>query len=387
MHARQITIIALAAGTTLACSSIAHADDPTLAPDAPIRARIGGYVYINARTGERTVSTSPSPTRDDSFPHFVNEDSSSNGYWFWGMDNPTQTFPTTVGGGQRIGGEAASWGDVAFDTRIDAFVFGYATYLLCAPVEPLENLDMTMWWYDCDAGDNSLEAVPVVGITIEDLNGGDCTFFTDAITGWIYTIDVAGTGLEFEIGDTDGSFTGITGASSTGCDKDDTDGSPKADFGWSYVFDQSETGIPLGIIGPFLVLPASADTHEDDHMPTGASGNADGVPDQFDFYKNPSGGLRELHAGTYNFGGWPAQPYSSFHLGLYGPTGPDCTPADFNADTIVDVLDFLDFIDDFGSCENQPAPCGSTADADLTGDTIVDILDFLRFFDLFGQCG
>lgn len=66
--------------------------------------------------------------------------------------------------------------------------------------------------------------------------------------------------------------------------------------------------------------------------------------------------------------------------------GPDCSVANYNGDADVDILDFLDFLDDFGSCENQPAPCGSVSDADLTGDTIVDILDFLEFFEYFGVC-
>ncbi len=64
---------------------------------------------------------------------------------------------------------------------------------------------------------------------------------------------------------------------------------------------------------------------------------------------------------------------------------PPCI-ADFNADTEVDILDFLDFFDAFGQCENAPAPCPSVeANADVNGDTLVDILDFLDFFDAFGQ--
>ena len=61
---------------------------------------------------------------------------------------------------------------------------------------------------------------------------------------------------------------------------------------------------------------------------------------------------------------------------------PLCT-ADYTGDTVVDILDFLDFIDDFSSCELQPAPCGSLGDADYNGDTFVDILDFLDFIDAF----
>ncbi|MBX3368232.1 MAG: agmatine deiminase family protein [Phycisphaeraceae bacterium] len=62
---------------------------------------------------------------------------------------------------------------------------------------------------------------------------------------------------------------------------------------------------------------------------------------------------------------------------------PSC-PADYNGDGEFDVLDFLDFLDDFGQCEAQPGPCGGIADADVNGDTIVDVLDFLDFLDAFG---
>jgi len=66
-------------------------------------------------------------------------------------------------------------------------------------------------------------------------------------------------------------------------------------------------------------------------------------------------------------------------------TSPPC-PSDVNGDTESDILDFLDFIDSFGTCENQPAPCAGSSgvDADFNGDTAVDILDFLDFFDAFG---
>ncbi len=64
--------------------------------------------------------------------------------------------------------------------------------------------------------------------------------------------------------------------------------------------------------------------------------------------------------------------------------GVSC-PSDVNADFLVDILDFLDFIDDFATCEQQPAPCGNTVNADFNGDTFVDILDFLDFFDAFGS--
>ena len=76
-----------------------------------------------------------------------------------------------------------------------------------------------------------------------------------------------------------------------------------------------------------------------------------------------------------------------FVLALAPPPPPPC-PGDVNGDTFVDVLDFLDYFDAFGQCENQPAPCvppGTTIDADFNGDTFVDVLDFLDFFDAFGS--
>ena len=64
---------------------------------------------------------------------------------------------------------------------------------------------------------------------------------------------------------------------------------------------------------------------------------------------------------------------------------PSC-PVDVNGDTEADVLDFLDFIDAFGACDGQPAPCAgaSGVSADFNGDTSVDVLDFLDFIDAFG---
>ncbi len=65
-------------------------------------------------------------------------------------------------------------------------------------------------------------------------------------------------------------------------------------------------------------------------------------------------------------------------------TDPRQCAADYNGDEEADILDFLDFFDDFGACLNEPAPCGSVGDADFNGDTLVDILDFLDFLDAFG---
>ncbi len=63
-----------------------------------------------------------------------------------------------------------------------------------------------------------------------------------------------------------------------------------------------------------------------------------------------------------------------------------CCAADYNGHGDPgDILDLLDFFEDFGACDQQPAPCGTLGDPDVNGDTIIDILDFLDFFEAFGQ--
>lgn len=66
-------------------------------------------------------------------------------------------------------------------------------------------------------------------------------------------------------------------------------------------------------------------------------------------------------------------------------TDPTPCPADLNHDCVADIVDFLDFLDAFGTCQGQPGPCGSNGiNADYNRDTTVDVLDLLDFFDAFG---
>lgn len=62
-----------------------------------------------------------------------------------------------------------------------------------------------------------------------------------------------------------------------------------------------------------------------------------------------------------------------------------CCPADYNSDGDADILDFLDFMNDFSSCDNSSGPCGDTGNADHNGDTTVDIIDFLDFLQAFSD--
>jgi hypothetical protein len=394
MSISRSLVLLTSAGLATAAHAQPHAEHRELA-DAPRPAVLVGHVYINVSTGERTVTRTSPATR--SMDIFENQDIESNGSQYWAMDNPTLTFPTSVGGGPRVGGLATDWGDIAFDTHIDSVRFAYAT--MVGSGESVPGYTISINFHDCDNGFNDVSAVPAWRMEFHDISGWDPTLPTDVAAAWIYTIDLENSMLDFELGDTDlrcdcDCECGIV-PTGGGCDKDDTDGNPKNDFGWGYLFDQSGTGLPLALCGPMLVLPASADIIEDDHNPTGASGNADGVADAFDFYKGyntlplPWGSRdRGPYVTSYWNGGWPANPYASFYLGLSNNASVNCAPSDYNADGFVDILDFLDFTDDFGACENQPTPCTSTGnDPDIYNpDGFIDIIDFLNFFDLFGQC-
>lgn len=59
--------------------------------------------------------------------------------------------------------------------------------------------------------------------------------------------------------------------------------------------------------------------------------------------------------------------------------------AEYNGDGELDILDFLEFLQDFSECSLLPAPCGVIGNADVNGDTIVDILDLLDFMQVFGE--
>lgn len=75
------------------------------------------------------------------------------------------------------------------------------------------------------------------------------------------------------------------------------------------------------------------------------------------------------------------------YIAWWGCPAPPPCPADVNDDGLVDILDFLEFIDAFSQCEGLPAPCVGAAgiDPDFNGDTLVDILDFLDFIDRFAS--
>lgn len=60
-------------------------------------------------------------------------------------------------------------------------------------------------------------------------------------------------------------------------------------------------------------------------------------------------------------------------------------PANYNCDGAIDILDFLDFFEDFSACDQLATPCGTRGEPDINGDAMVDILDLLEFLSSFGE--
>lgn len=386
MYARQCMLLCMASGMA---SGAVHAQSvPTKVPaaggvrqfearsvsDIPIN-----HLYINLRTGERVVTPVKRGTCPQD-PVFVNEDIASNGNSWFALDDGTATPPV-------VGREVVDWGDLEFDSYVTMYRAAYVTNIGASGTggTGVAGLTMINWFYDGYDGTWGTTAIPdtpVAGFGITEIPGGDGS---GGFQGWILTIDLCGSGFEFELGDTDGT------ANNTGLDLDENTCVPadcytQNDFAWSYSFDQ--TGAGPGVIGPFLVLPEYAALCEDDFtFPTGSTAiNVDGVEDLLKIYDD----VGNLIA-VGNFGGWVPSgttPYASLFIGLYGTLGAQfgCPKADYNGDTVVDGLDLLDFLDDHALCDGQPGPCGNIGNADFNCDGEVDGLDLLDFFDVYGRC-
>lgn len=77
-----------------------------------------------------------------------------------------------------------------------------------------------------------------------------------------------------------------------------------------------------------------------------------------------------------------APTLGSFGVGL-AMLDPYCV-SDYNADgTPSEILDLLDFLQDFAGCDGSPAPCGTIGNPDLNGDGSIDVLDLLDFLQAF----
>lgn len=88
-------------------------------------------------------------------------------------------------------------------------------------------------------------------------------------------------------------------------------------------------------------------------------------------YTGPSAWITDVSGQVFGIGGFRALT----------------CPQDYNEDDMVDILDYLDFFEDFGACSGLPTPCGTYGNPDrYHGDGFVDIIDFLSFLDIMPHC-
>lgn len=362
MHSRLCSTMVVVCGgvTGLAASGALARPERS---DEFLPARLAGHVYINAATGEIVTTPGAAARLGEAF--WRNDDSFSCGSYFYGQDRPTRDESL---GRVKFGATVVDWGDVAGPAVVNGFDFAIAGSI--APDEPggvIEGFGVRIGFLDrydsvVNPGGPVTEpggagpAYEIASITLMDFwHGYDpgCSFF---FCGWLITVDLEGTGLEFTLGDA---------ASGTG---GDLDGDGLADFGYSFSFIQNQQE-PKGIVGPFLARPASL----------GGAGTAWGVVDSFSWFNSLTGPYQDYYA-DLNFGGGscPVTPYASFVMNLHGPAAASpCDAIDYNGDGLIDFGDYLEFLNRF---EQQDAS------ADLTGDGVIDFGDWLEFYNRYDSC-
>ncbi|QOI99362.1 MAG: hypothetical protein HRU70_02190 [Phycisphaeraceae bacterium] len=315
-----------------------------------------GLVYVHVASGTRVVF-GMSPRQGE--PLWMNNDRAGN-------ENAVlyQSGPARTDGRQQYVAACVDWGDITEGVYVDAFAVAYG--LGVGPngvirataanpdVDPtVYGLDLLVGFMSSENGFNDPDRAFIMNERIRDLNGVNSTN-----NGWVYLIDLGGTGREFTVSGRD------------------EDGDGRTDFGFYYQFLQNQdtdernpVPVPRSYIGPQLVLGLDG----------GGSGFpfAYGTEDAFDWFNavGQVSGLPINYHSTRSFGG---VPWSDFYMELYGSlTGPRC-PADFNDDGFVDFFDFAAFVDCFEGFECPPG-----RDSDFNRDGFVDFFDFQDYVDAF----
>jgi hypothetical protein len=356
---KKCLALAIAAGAASSFASSSALAAKTETPEIG-RAYSAGSVYVNAKTGERVVlkgfESREGPER------WNNRDSTNNGNFFSGIDNPTRS---TTSVRPRFGAEVLDTGDIAaapgVGALVDGFRLSYATDIAGVLSDAtVPGLDMTIWFYDNDNStlNNDTRAQALAGFVIGDLNGTQGTF-----NSWSFTIDLAG-GDEIQLGD------------------QDLDGDGGLDFGWSIAFQQNQTTPAKGTIGPTLVLPGGYGYTNGVNSTSTSTGVKNGWEWFAPLVFNSSGQAAAGHQTylTSTTTTWAAsvppsasgfQPFLSTAIILYGA---ESCAADFNGDGFIDFTDFDDFVFAFE---------GGDPSSDFNQDGFLHFTDFDAFVAAF----
>ncbi len=369
-------VLALAAGSTFAVWAVA--DEPQLLNERLEKVSTVRHMYINMRTGERIITTGENAARISSTSVWENMDITTNGHYFWGMDNATNSFPDGTPG-PRIGSEALNWGDIGRHlpagqtaTVVDCYRVTYGTGVIGSgtATDPVVGFSIINAWYNDESGYHDTTFNLAQAIKVPDIPGADPAAPPGTFAGWILTVDLAGTSLVFTL---DGADEDLGGTH---------------DFGWSYAFEQNQIE-PLGTTGPFLVVPAE-DGPEGLGWPLCGIGSSYGLEDIFDWFRRGPANGGPFHNNASFQGSFflsqfyciPATdplfaPYLSFGMDLFSPPGSPVCPADCTGDGALDVLDFFAFVVAFNTgVPDTPCP-------DNDGNGVLDVLDFFAFVGQF----
>lgn len=376
MKAKNALSVVLAAGVvTPALAEVA----PQMAPRGVMQTKEIAHIYFNPATGEKLATLlhhegiRPAGTSaeiwvaDNGLPC---ADFGQTGGNAGVMDSPdcTTCFSSTATGLIYL-----DWGDIEFDTVVDAVGISWATQMLDVDSDGdglgdgVPGFGAFWAWFDADNGfDSSSTRTGLFSLGLFDLPGLTGTFDPNLLAVYTATIDLAATtsssGFSFELGDTDSdpqsavNFNPLVGV--------DLDSDGNGDFAYAAqhvqpgTFDWDSDGTIDGdvadqaLTGWSLVAGNGTVTNNGDgtytyNVETSQPG-AQGIEDAFDIFTDlDSDGVFEP-IGTFWYGGINCSsdptvfnPYTQFYMIMFGPGGETPCPADLAA-PFEGVLNFFD---------------------------------------------
>lgn len=280
MKMNNVLSLAIVAG--LAGTAFANTETNPQLRTGVQAARGVGHIYINARTGERVITTAKQAGDQvsvaagdvdywlslDGNPCTVPGTGTDSGGNDWNDYGYFSTYNTaTAAGGIYATAIIMDWGDVPFNSKIAGFQYSYGTDAPDVNGDFIadQRIDSMIFFVDGEDGRQNFSSagqgmrnVPSAAIWIGEMPG---TTASNSFGLWTITIDLSdnttGSAAYFELGDNDGVLgpLNFSDASMAGVDLDagtsPNGGTGNADFGWGmYCFhytDNGSTGTASGI--------------------------------------------------------------------------------------------------------------------------------------------
>lgn len=376
------------------------------------------YFYLNLATGEKIATAMNDLSRPRGGPVAPE---------VWMADNrlPCAAYGQTAGTSGLIddidattawptGSIVLHWGDIPADTVIDSVQVRYSTRHVDVDADQDGFADGVVgfgceWsWYEGDNGANSCFRLPLASITLYNLPGR--TTGGTALSVYVYTLDLGGSDVSFEIGDTDGDAQGADIHNPFHGFEADLDFDGLIDFSYAQRFFQPGTvdfdgdGIADGDpdaaadCGNSLVAPSGPAVQNtastpDMYMisPVDPFPAGQGMEDRFDRFRVVEG--EWLYVGTYHYSRFscdsngdgvpgPYRSYAQFWHIMYGPAeSPACRTDIFPLGAPDGQLNFFD-LSTFINLFNAQNPAADFFPAS-GGDGLFNFFDLSTFIGEF----